>query len=184
MTGFIPGFNNLYIITEYGLVINTRSGHACTQWLNDDGYPMVRIRTPNGEYKNFRVHRLVALTFIPNPDPINRNIVLHKDNNRSNPHVSNLYWGTVQENNLQSIMDNTHFIPNGKTNYVIVNENGENATGFYFPGLKNISSLLECKNSNSCARLIKTGRKVSNGPFKGLYPKRYDEYLETVENVG
>ena len=46
--------------------------------------------------KNYLVHRLVALLFIPNPQ--NYPIVRHKDNNTFNNDVSNLEWGTLSDN--------------------------------------------------------------------------------------
>lgn len=42
------------------------------------------------------MHRLVAETFLPNPD--NFPVVHHKDRNKHNNHVSNLQWVTYQEN--------------------------------------------------------------------------------------
>jgi len=46
--------------------------------------------------KNFLVHRLVALHYIPNPN--NKPQVDHIDRNTKNNHVSNLRWVTSQEN--------------------------------------------------------------------------------------
>lgn len=53
------------------------------------GYLRVKI---NGS--THLVHRLVALTYIPNPE--NKPCVCHKDNNRTNNRVENLYWGTYK----------------------------------------------------------------------------------------
>jgi len=44
-----------------------------------------------------RIHRLVALIFIPNPE--NKEKVYYKDHNKKNNHVSNLLWGTITEVN-------------------------------------------------------------------------------------
>ena len=50
----------------------------------------------NGTGKMFRVHRLVAAAFIPNPD--NKPCVGHTDGDRANNHADNLRWVTVKEN--------------------------------------------------------------------------------------
>ena len=50
----------------------------------------------NGTGKMFRVHRLVAAAFIPNPD--NKPCIDHIDGDRANNHADNLRWVTVKEN--------------------------------------------------------------------------------------
>lgn len=50
-----------------------------------------------------RVHRLVAESFIPNPN--NYNIIGHKNNIKSDNRVENLYWTTVSENTQKSFDD-------------------------------------------------------------------------------
>lgn len=51
----------------------------------------------NGKMKNCYVHRLVAITFIPNPN--NHKEVNHKDENPANNNVNNLEWCTSEYNN-------------------------------------------------------------------------------------
>jgi hypothetical protein len=50
-----------------------------------------------GNRKNMKVHRLVATTFIPNPE--NKSDVNHEDKNKLNNNVFNLTWMTRKENN-------------------------------------------------------------------------------------
>ena len=57
--------------------------------INDEGK---RIKHP--------VHRLVAITYIPNPD--NLPLVNHKDENKQNNNINNLEWVTVQQNTIYS----------------------------------------------------------------------------------
>lgn len=60
---------------------------------NSDGYLCVRVR-PSG--KIYKVHRLVAMTFISNPD--NKPQVNHIDGNKMNNCVNNLEWCSNREN--------------------------------------------------------------------------------------
>jgi len=50
--------------------------------------------------KNCSVSRLVAITYIPNPN--NLPVVRHLDNNKYNNHVSNLEWCTQKTNVRQA----------------------------------------------------------------------------------
>lgn len=68
-----------------------------TQALDKDGYCIIGLRRPDMNKKTFRVHRLVADAFIPNPN--NYDQVNHKDENPSNNHFKNLEWCTSQYNN-------------------------------------------------------------------------------------
>lgn len=59
------------------------------------GYKSVCLETENGR-KGFRIHRLVASAFIPNPNGYP--IINHKDENPSNNNVENLEWCTYKYN--------------------------------------------------------------------------------------
>lgn len=84
--------------------------------LDRRGYERVRIRV-NKVNKSFRVHRLVATAFIPNPE--NKQQVNHKDGVKTNNHVENLEWATNTENQ-------NHAVKTGLREY----EFGEDAHAF------------------------------------------------------
>ena len=63
---------------------------------NKDGYKYVSLSN-NGKHISAKVHRIVAETFIENPD--NKPAVNHINENKTDNCVSNLEWVTVKENN-------------------------------------------------------------------------------------
>lgn len=67
------------------------------QGRSEKGYPQVVLRN-SPHNRSIKVHQLVALTFIENPD--NKPFVNHKDGNKENNHVDNLEWVTHSENML------------------------------------------------------------------------------------
>ena len=70
-------------------------GRVLKQSDNGKGYLKVNIPI-NGKSTTKKVHRLVAQTFIPNPDSLPE--INHKDNNPLNNGVSNLEWCTNEYN--------------------------------------------------------------------------------------
>jgi hypothetical protein len=88
------------------------------------GYLKVCLRV-NQKPKMFRVHRLIATAFIPNPN--NLPVVNHKNGDKLNNSISNLEWCT-QMYNMQSINTKKNFgcirkIPSN-TYYARYNSNG------------------------------------------------------------
>lgn len=98
----IPGYEGLYQISNCGRVkalpklqgYIMRSERILTPVVCK-GYLIVHL-SKNGIVKNTLVHRLVAETFIDNPD--NLPVVNHIDGNKQNPKVNNLEWVTQSEN--------------------------------------------------------------------------------------
>lgn len=69
--------------------------HVKTTHLSVWGYPEVRLHSGD-KTRKFRVHRLVAEAFIPNPHLLPE--VNHKDGNKQNNCVGNLEWITRSQN--------------------------------------------------------------------------------------
>ncbi|HDS4910797.1 TPA: HNH endonuclease [Klebsiella oxytoca] len=70
-------------------------GRFLTPETTKNGYQRVTL-CRHGKTKRFQLHRLVALTYLPNP--YNLPVVNHKDGNPQNNHVSNLEWCTYSHN--------------------------------------------------------------------------------------
>lgn len=98
----VIGYEGLYEVSNFGNVkalsrptYKRKQPIPVRKQLDRYGYHYVPLRL-NGRTKNVKVHRLVAMAFIPNP--INKSDVNHIDGNKQNNHVSNLEWSTVKEN--------------------------------------------------------------------------------------
>ena len=61
-----------------------------------DGYQFIAL-TKNYKRNYFKIHRLVAYMFIPNPE--NKTQVNHIDEDKLNNNIGNLEWSTPKENN-------------------------------------------------------------------------------------
>jgi len=109
-----------YYVTEEGDVYskkyNPRYNKNCELRkmklrINKEGYHQINLII-NGKPKCFRVHRLIAEVYIPNPD--NLPLVEHKDDIKTNNHVSNLMWSTHNKNMKTAIMNNRIKSPKGE----------------------------------------------------------------------
>lgn len=91
----IHGYEGLYKVNNKGEILSVRSGNLLKAGRNLQGYMNVSL-TKNGKSKTYKVHRLVAVAFIPNPN--NYPYINHKDENKANNHVDNLEWCTHKYN--------------------------------------------------------------------------------------
>ncbi|WP_205427339.1 NUMOD4 domain-containing protein [Clostridium botulinum] len=102
----IENYKGYYQISNFGRVKSLRrkvrsgKGYRITEVLIKKPYEKLGylriLLTKDGVSKDYAVHRLVAIAFIPNPNNLPE--VNHKDENPSNPIVSNLEWCTSKYN--------------------------------------------------------------------------------------
>lgn len=159
----ITGYEG-YKINENGVIIN-KKGHVMRPAINKNGYFRIALETydENGKLlkrTNESVHRLVAKTFLDNPD--NLPLVMHKDNDTLHNHVSNLKWGTASENIKQAFDEGRKISPHkdnhDKYMYEVFNDDK--------------SDIILCKGREGVANLIgfaeKTVRpgKILSGKYK------------------
>ena len=97
----IKGYEGLYEISSLGRVksLNYR-GTGKEKLLKNiedyKGYLTVTL-TKNGKQKQFKVHRLVAEAFIPNPE--GKPCIDHINTIRNDNRIENIRWVTYEENN-------------------------------------------------------------------------------------
>lgn len=111
----IPGFEGLYAISSSGNVWayprnrNKKNNHLALykgKWLKNkinkrDGYVYI-ILNKNKKQITRKVHRFVALTFLPNPEK--KSQINHKNGIKTDNRVSNLEWCTPSENQKHSVL--------------------------------------------------------------------------------
>ena len=90
----IIGINN-YFVSNLGRFKNNK-GIIKTNYTSSSGY--IRLVIGN---KSFMLHRLVASTFLENPE--NKEMVNHIDGDKLNNNLNNLEWVTCLENNMHKI---------------------------------------------------------------------------------
>lgn len=101
----IPGFDGRYLATRDGKIYD-KYGNEKKPFISKTGYLRVKLYIGNNKYKNYSVHQLIALTFIPNPDNLPQ--VNHKDTNKLNPSADNLEWSTQSDNIKHAIDHNLY----------------------------------------------------------------------------
>jgi hypothetical protein len=154
--------NNLekYEISNYGR-LKSPVGRVRSGRINDNGYVEFYLKG-----KLYKGHRLVALTFIENPE--NKPHVNHKDKNRSNNHISNLEWVTISENNIHAryyekieIIDSIEIIPSKK-------EKLESIIEHILPTELIDLKVIEVSNKNMSESIIEHVASESDEDFKTI----------------
>lgn len=96
----VVGYEGLYLISSTGQIVRTKDFRPMKFSVDKDGYFEVGL-TKDRKQSWYRVNRLVALTFIPNPDRLP--IVHHRDNDKQNNRIENLEWASVSYNTKHAI---------------------------------------------------------------------------------
>ena len=113
----IPEYEMYYGATKNGRIysfprVDARGNRRNGKWVSltpdNDGYLTVMFCV-NSKRKKWRVHRLVAKTFIPNPN--NLPVVCHRDNNKTNNAAYNLEWDTFEGNSSKAHAEGLIIIP-------------------------------------------------------------------------
>ena len=98
----VKGYEGLYQVSNFGRVKSLGNGNSNNSKERilkpgkaTNGYLQVNLYK-NGKSKMCKIHRLVADTFLSNPDGLPE--VNHKDEDKTNNSVYNLEWVTAKEN--------------------------------------------------------------------------------------
>lgn len=162
----IKGYEGLYLISNLGRVKSlpreklTPKGTQCMskeKFLKTNpskmGYPVVMLSL-NCDIKLHKLHRLIAIAFIPNIE--NKPFINHKDGNKLNNSLDNLEWCTAKEN-IQHAFDTG----------LRVSSKGENQG----------SSKLTAKN------ILEIRERLKNGEKQSAIARAYNVHKATIWGI-
>lgn len=113
----IEGYGGCYQASNFGRVKSLKYNHTFKERIlkaskDKKGYLIVCL-CKDGIKKSYKVHRLIALTFIPNPDNLPE--INHKDEDKTNNRIENLEWCDRKHN--VNFGSRTKRMVESKTNY-------------------------------------------------------------------
>lgn len=134
-----------------------------------NGYLYVSITCKDGVNRNRRVHVLMAQTFLFNPNPLKYKVIGHKDNDKTNPSLDNLYWTDTQLNTQKAVEDGLNINRKAEDNelskfVIVIDKNTKQVAGVYGSMREcarcidniNLGTISKaCKNQNHRPRLRK-----------------------------
>ena len=106
----VQGYEGLYQVSNLGRVKGLKRSKIRKLCNDRGGYLCVSLKK-QGKAKNFKVHRLVAVAFIPNPE--NKPEVDHINAIKTDNNINNLRWVTAKEN-MNNPLTKVRFV--GKNN--------------------------------------------------------------------
>ena len=102
---FVKGYENLYKINRNGDIYSCWYKKNIIPQETEDGYLWVKLSNEEGR-KKYRLHRLLSIQFIDNPDNLPE--VDHIDRNKNNNSISNLRWVSriINRRNRDDVIEN------------------------------------------------------------------------------
>ena len=91
----IKDYPNYYIFSNGRVVNKTTGNDSKIGYQSDRPYARVKIKNKDG-WKTIKLHRLLAQSFIANPD--GHTVVRHLNDVQTDFRLENLSWGTLSDN--------------------------------------------------------------------------------------
>lgn len=160
---FVPDTNRLLSVSESGEVRRVylgRTPYAASTQITRHGYKSVRAFG-----KTMMEHRLVAKTFLPNPE--NKPCVNHKNGIKTDNRVENLEWCTHSENTRHAyatgLISLRKVIQAHRDNKAFWLLNTE--TGIYYQGYREAASTTNIHFNALKRRVSKTNKRERSTQF-------------------
>lgn len=136
----LPEYAGLYQVSSKGRI--KRDNHLIKPVIQKTGYLCISL-CKNGVSKTYRVHKLIAKVFIPNPN--NYQSINHKNGNKQDNRIENLEWCTQAYNNWHA-----RFILNKKQNKLSMEDADiirKDVLNGKYKNIKEISEKYECNRA-------------------------------------
>ena len=157
----LVGYDEKYqISTEYPyFVMNKQTNNIIKESINNSGHVQINI-----DGKCFTKHRIIAMQFIKNDDPLNKNEIDHINSNKLDNNIINLQWITHSEylrkrrtfkKQLSEFLDDTNLLKYAR----IVEYNGEKFDRYYYDR-ENNRLLLRTKSKR--VKVVKPMKRGNN----------------------
>ena len=162
-----------YMVTREGRVFSLKTNKEIYQWRDNTGYMQVRL-FKDGKKKCFRVHRIVAELFIPNPN--NKKMVNHIDGDKTNNTFENLEWVTNKEN-TQHGYDNNMYKSTYRCEVDVFDKNWNYIKTF--PSIRSLSEELGL-NRKTVTSILKKEKITNNYNYNFEYKCNRQQTIEKV----
>lgn len=184
----IEGYPNYYIAHSPPRVFRKVDGEflECKQTANSkkDNYWTVTLRNEDGKFVKRSVHRLLMLTFVPNPE--GKSQVNHIDGDKSNNSLDNLEWVTPKENSEHAVRSGLKDIRATDKEIHQYTLSGDYVRSYFSGTEASRVTNISAENLRSCA----LGRRNMAGDFQWSYknldrmPPCKVKYLDYYEYGG
>lgn len=165
-----------YLIDTNGIIYDKKyNNRKICQWIDSVGYYDCILYDSNKKKHYKRVHRLVAETFIDNPNQLPQ--VNHKDGNKLNNNVSNLEWMTNAENTQHGYDNDLYRFHTRSYPVNVYKKNGEYITTF--PSIRSMCKELGL-NRKTVSNILNGFKDENNYDYLFEY---VEESQSTIENV-
>lgn len=170
-------YGEQYEVSDTGSVRNKITGHILIPQEDKKGYLRVRLSLHNKK-ATAKVHRLVAVAFIPNPE--GKPQVNHKNTDKHNNRVSNLEWVTNGENQIHAYKTGLNYVTGRagrrKIPVTMIDDNGEILNRFESISEAGRITGIEKRNIEKVVR----GERLKAGGYRWIEESEVMPYAETV----